>query len=126
MAADERAQTARLHVMGSGDTLDSLEGDGTFVQTFASTEHIAVAKITIRPGGASETRRHGGDAAMHVLRGTLNVLLTDGADSNGRRWFELHPDDGFFVPEGTRYELRNVTGDELQVMVGVAPSSVVD
>ena len=46
MAADERAQTARLHVMGAGDTLDSLEGDGAFVQTFASTEHLTVAKIT--------------------------------------------------------------------------------
>lgn len=126
MAADERAETARLHVIGSGDTLDSLEGDGAFVQTFASTEHLAVAKITIRPGGHSDTRRHGGDGAMHVLRGTLNVLLTDGADSNGRRWFELHPDDGFFVPEGTSYELRNVTGDEIQVMVGVAPSFAVD
>jgi mannose-6-phosphate isomerase-like protein (cupin superfamily) len=126
MAADERARAARLHVMRSADTLDGLEGDGTFVQTFASTEHLTVARITIRPGGHSDARRHGGDAAMHVVRGTLNVLLTDGADSKGRRWFELHPDDGFFVPEGTRYELRNVTGEELQVMVGVAPSLAVE
>jgi mannose-6-phosphate isomerase-like protein (cupin superfamily) len=126
MAADERARVARLLVLGSGDTLDSLEGEGAFVQTFASTEHLSVAKITIRPGGHSDTRRHGGDAAMHVLRGTLNVLLTDRADSNGRRWFELHSDDGFFVPEGTSYELRNVTADETQVMVGVAPSFAVD
>ena len=126
MAADERDQVTRLRVLGSGDTLDSLEGDGRSSQTFASTEHLSVQKVTIRPGGHSDTRRHGGDASMHVLHGTLNVLLTDAADSNGRRWFELRPDDGFFVPEGTRYELRNVTAGEIQVMVGVAPSFTVD
>lgn len=122
MAADERAAASRLQVLGSGATLDSLEGDGAFVQTFASTEHLTVEKITIRPGGHSATRRHGGDAAMHALNGTLNVLLTEGPDSHGQRWFEVHPDDGFFVPEGTSYELRNVTGDEVQVLTGVAPS----
>ncbi len=58
--------------------------------------------------------------------GTLNVLLTDGPDSHGQRWFEVRPDDGFFVPEGTSYELRNVTGDEIQVMAGVAPSFTTD
>jgi quercetin dioxygenase-like cupin family protein len=124
MAAADRAASARLRVMRSGDTLDSFEGVGTFVQTFASTEHITCERVTIRPGGRSNTRRHGGDASLHVLRGTLNLLLTDGADSKGQRWFETHPEDGYFVPEGTSYELRNVTGDDVQVMVGVAPSYV--
>jgi mannose-6-phosphate isomerase-like protein (cupin superfamily) len=122
MAAAERAAETRLRLVGAGETLDSLEGDGAFVQTFASTEHLTVEKITIRPDGHSDTRRHGGDAAMHVLEGTLNVLLTEGPDSHGQRWFEVHPEDGFFVPEGISYELRNVTGDEVQVMTGVAPS----
>jgi quercetin dioxygenase-like cupin family protein len=78
--------------------------------------------VELRPGGRTDDRRHGGDVAMHVLAGTLNVLLTEGADPQGRRWFELHPDDGFFVPEGTSYALHNVTDTNVEAMVAVAPS----
>jgi quercetin dioxygenase-like cupin family protein len=122
MAASERDAQARLHVLDARDLLERLEGVGSLVSTYVSTEHLTVERVELRPGGRTDDRRHGGDVAMHVLAGTLNVLLTEGADPEGRRWFELHPDDGFFVPEGTSYALHNVTDTNVEAMVAVAPA----
>ena len=36
-------------------------------------------------------------------------------------WFELHPQDGFFVPPGTRYRAFNMGGEPTEYLFGVAP-----
>lgn len=122
MAATERADDARLHVLGDRDTLDRLEGTGALVRTYVSTEHLTAERVVLRPGGCTDARRHGGDAAMHVLDGTVNVLLTEAPTAAGQRWFELHAGDGFYVPEGASYELRNITDTPAEAMVAVAPA----
>jgi mannose-6-phosphate isomerase-like protein (cupin superfamily) len=122
MAAAEREADARLHVFGARDVLERLEGTGALVRTYVSTEHLTAEQVELRPGGRTDARRHGGDAAMHVLTGAVNVLLTESPNAAGQRWFELHPDDGFYVPEGASYELHNVTGTPAQTMVAVAPA----
>jgi quercetin dioxygenase-like cupin family protein len=122
MAASERDGLARLHLLDSRRLLERLEGVGSLVSTYVSTEHLTVERVELRPGGRTDDRRHGGDGAIHVLAGTINVLLTEGADPQGQRWFELHPDDGFFVPEGSSYALHNVTDTNVEAMVAVAPA----
>jgi len=122
MASSERAHGSRITVIGQADRLGGLDGDGAFVETMVSTEHMTAGKVTLRAGGSTQPRRHGGDATFHVVEGRLNVLLTDGPNQDGQRWFELQPDDGFFVPQGTVYELRNVTAEQGEVMFAVAPS----
>ena len=122
MAAAERDEALRLHVFDDRSVLERLEGTGTLVRTYVSTEHLTVEQVVLRPGANGEARRHGGDAAMHVLTGTVHVLLSDGPNAAGQRWFELHPDDGFYVPQGVGYELRNVTDAQAEVMIGVAPA----
>lgn len=121
-AAAERERALRLHVFDDRSVLDRFEGTGALVRTYVSTEHLTVEQVVLRPGGNGEARRHGGDAAMHVLTGTVHVLLIDGPNAAGQRWFELHSDDGFYVPEGVGYELRNVTDVPTEVMIGVAPA----
>jgi mannose-6-phosphate isomerase-like protein (cupin superfamily) len=122
MAAAERAAEARLIVLGDRDVLDRLEGTGALVRTYVSTEHLTTERVVLRPGGVTDVRRHGGDAAMHVLTGAINVLLTEAPNAAGQRWFELHADDGFYVPEGTSYQLRNITDMPAEAMVAVAPA----
>jgi mannose-6-phosphate isomerase-like protein (cupin superfamily) len=125
MAAAEREATQRLHVIDDPRVLEGLEGSGALVRTFASTEHMTVEQVILRQGGSGEPRRHGGDTAMHVVSGTAHVLLTDGPNDAGHRWFELHADDGFFLPEGVGYQLRNIADEPAVVMVAVAPSYAV-
>jgi quercetin dioxygenase-like cupin family protein len=118
-AKAERDREATMRAMRDDDVLWSLEGRATLVGTYVSTEHLTAARIVQRPGGSTDVRSHGGDATMHIVRGTANVLLHD---VEGQRWFEVRAGDGFFLPEGTRYELRNVTGSDTEVMFAAAPS----
>ena len=119
LAKVERDREATMRALRDDDVLWSLEGQATLIGTYVSTEHLTAARIVQRPGGRTDVRSHGGDATMHIVRGTANVLLHD---VEGQRWFEVRPGDGFFLPEGTRYELRNVTGSDTELMFAVAPS----
>lgn len=118
-AKAERDREATMRAMRDDDVLWSLEGRSTLIGTYVSTEHLTASRIVQRPGASTDVRSHGGDATMHIVRGTANVLLHD---VEGQRWFEVRAGDGFFLPEGTRYELRNVTGSDTEVMFAAAPS----
>jgi len=123
MRRDEHDRAATMHVLREGDLLWRLEGSGggALSAIYLSTEHITAGKVELRPGGQTEVMSHGGDKTLYLLQGTLNVLLPDADGPKGQRWFELAPRDGFFLPEGTRHQLRNFSGETVRVMFAVAP-----
>jgi mannose-6-phosphate isomerase-like protein (cupin superfamily) len=66
---------------------------------------------------------HAGDCSGYVTEGRLNLLLPEGVDgSAGKLWFEVDPDDGFYVPGGTPYQLFNMTDRPARLLFGVAPT----
>lgn len=118
-ARAERERSATLRLLDDRLALWSLTGEGTLLGRFASTEHLTVAKVVQNPGGRSDVLQHGGDASLHVTSGVVNIAVhTD----ERRSWFEVPQDDGFFVPQGTRYEFRNMTGSDCELMLAVAPT----
>lgn len=123
MQREEHDRAATMRVLSEGDLLWRVEGsDGGAVSSlYVSTEHLTAGKVRLRPGGQTGVQHHGGDKTLHVLEGTLNVYLPDADGPNGQRWFELAPEDGFYLPEGTRHQLRNVGGDDAEVLFAVAP-----
>jgi quercetin dioxygenase-like cupin family protein len=120
-ASDERRAVATMWVLRDDDIVWGLEGRA-LVGTYVSTEHLLAGRIVLPAGAATGVRRHDGDAAIHVIEGTVNVLL-ERPTSQGQRWFELARDDGFYVPAGASYALRNITGVRASAMIGVAPAS---
>ena len=56
-----------------------------------------------------------------MLKGRVNILIDDPDASPV--WFELHPQDGFYIPQGTRYLAFNVGGEPAEYQVGIAPLS---
>jgi quercetin dioxygenase-like cupin family protein len=84
----------------------------------ASTEQLSVGKTQILPGRKSDVQSHAGDESLYVLAGTLNVHLPE---NEGTRWFELHPRDGFFTPEGTAHQYYNMSDRPVEFIYGVAP-----
>jgi len=109
-----------MRVLREADVLWRLEGDRqqVLVGILVSTEHFTIGKIRLLPGQSTGTRAHGGDLALYVLDGQMNVKLPE---HDGPSWFEMKPKDGFFVPQGTRYEIHNIIGRPLEAMFGVAP-----
>jgi mannose-6-phosphate isomerase-like protein (cupin superfamily) len=85
----------------------------------ASTEHLTAGVHRLSPGAQGAVRQHRGSVGMYVTKGRLNILLPE-ADTLPV-WFELHPQDGFYLPEDTPYRLFNMGGEEAEVLWGCAP-----
>lgn len=118
-SAAAQAQQA-MRVLRDADLQWRLEGrtQSAIVGIYAATEHLTVGRMTLLPGQRSDVLTRGGDEGLYVLRGTLNILVPD---TEGQRWFELHPQDGFYLPEGTAHQYQNLTAEPVDLLFGVAP-----
>lgn len=112
------AQTMR--VVRRNDRLWRLEGhdDPVLVGILASTEHLTVATMDLRPSQRSSIQRHAGDKSGYVLDGTIGIRF--GADA-GREWLEVAPRDGFYIPEGVPHRFYNLSSATARMIFGVAP-----
>jgi quercetin dioxygenase-like cupin family protein len=122
-AAAERARARHTqHVLRPADVLWRLE---LLVGILFSTDQLTCGTIELLPGRRSDVRVHAGDCSGYVTDGRLNLLLPEGVDgSAGKLWFQVDPDDGFFVPSGTPYQLFNMTDGPVRLLFGVAPTYV--
>jgi mannose-6-phosphate isomerase-like protein (cupin superfamily) len=111
----------RLRVVTARDALLRLEGDGqkVLVEIFVSTEHLTVGRMTLQPGQQTEPDARGGDEGLYLLEGQLLLRLPE---HDGPRCFELHPGDGFYVPEGVPRQFFNYADQPARLMFGVAPA----
>jgi quercetin dioxygenase-like cupin family protein len=122
--AEEREQTqATIRVIRETDLLWRIEGDAhpLPVALLVSTVHLTVGRIELLPGERSDWSRHAGDESLYVTDGVLHVRARG---DRGGGWFELHPDDGCFLPAGTEHEYHNVGGDPARFVFGVAPTDL--
>ncbi|MDQ3250016.1 MAG: cupin domain-containing protein [Chloroflexota bacterium] len=88
------------------------------VGLLCATEHLTVGKMVLLPGQHTALQTHAGDESLYLLEGTLNMLCPDKA---GQRWFELNPQDGFYLPAGAPHQYYNMTGKPVTLIFGVAP-----
>jgi quercetin dioxygenase-like cupin family protein len=110
-----------MRVVRDSDLLWELDGpeQGALTGLYVSTEHLTAGRTSIAPGKHSEIHRHGGDECLYVLSGILNVQLPE---AEGKSWFELHPQDGFYVPAGVPHQYWNMGKGEALFMFGIAPN----
>ncbi|GAB4431100.1 MAG: hypothetical protein OHK0015_17150 [Chloroflexi bacterium OHK40] len=121
MERDAVHREATIRVIREGDLLWRLEGEvhPAPIGLLCSTEHLTVGKLRLLPGQQTDPQVHGGDEALYVVSGTLNIRLPE---AQGPRWFELRPGDGFFVPQGIHHEYFNISGAPTELVFGVAPN----
>jgi mannose-6-phosphate isomerase-like protein (cupin superfamily) len=112
---------AKIRVIREADWLWSMDRGDPRVLTgiMASTDQLTAGACRISPGGRSDERVHGGALGVYVTKGRVNILIEVAETSPV--WFELHPQDGFYVPPGTRYRAFNMGGEPAEYLFGVAP-----
>ena len=112
---------AKIRVIREADWLWSMDRGDPRVLTgiMASTDQLTAGACRISPGGRSDERVHGGALGVYVTKGRVNILIEVAETSPV--WFELHPQDGFYVPPGTRYRAFNMGGEPTEYLFGVAP-----
>jgi quercetin dioxygenase-like cupin family protein len=110
-----------IRVLRSPDILWRMEGEHRplLVGILASTEHLTAGVIRLLPGQQSDVRQHGGDSSLYVRSGTLHVHVSDQPPPS---WHELAPGDGFYLPQGTRYQFYNLSAEPAELTFGVAPA----
>jgi mannose-6-phosphate isomerase-like protein (cupin superfamily) len=118
-SAPAASQRGRLTVIRPQDYLWRLDGDRAPVLTgiIASTPQLTVARCEVRGSNWSGWLSQFGDTGGYVLAGTL-LLQPD----EGRSWHELRQGDGFYLPGGQRYQVRNAGADITTYLIGSAPS----
>ena len=109
-----------IQVLRDGDINWRLEGDTQelLLGILVSTEHLTVAKGCLLLGQNTPLRSHSGDQSIYVLDGILNIRVPD---REGQKWFEVHPADGFYLPEGVTYQFFNGLDTPARFIFGVAP-----
>jgi quercetin dioxygenase-like cupin family protein len=113
------------HVVRVEQPLWRLEGDESqiLVGIHLSTDQLTAGMVDLQPGQQSDVRTHGGDMTGYVCEGRLNLCLLEDSDNpRAKKWFQIDPGDGFFVPEGTRYHFFNMTDAPVRALFGVAPT----
>ena len=66
---------------------------------------------------------HGGDESLYLLEGTLNIHTPE---NEGQCWFELSPQDGFYIPQGAPHQYYNISSQPVTLIFGVAPNYLPD
>ncbi|HUY44242.1 MAG TPA: cupin domain-containing protein [Streptosporangiaceae bacterium] len=117
----QRRVPRRLVVVRESEYWWQLDGTSGVVLSgiIASTPHLTVARSEVRGHRWSGWLAHGGDSSGYVLSGVLVLRVSGGSD---RGWHELTPGDGFFIPEGSQYQVRNGTSRNAVYLAGAAPS----
>lgn len=121
-AAQAKAESeAKIKVLREADRLWSLDAEhpGVLTGVIASTDQLTAGTQRLLPGARSSIQQHGGAAGLYVLSGRLNILLEE--TDVTPVWFELHPRDGFYIPEGVKYRTFNMGGESAEFVFGVAP-----
>jgi quercetin dioxygenase-like cupin family protein len=109
-----------MRMVRRSDLIWRLEGrrQQTLVGLYCATEHLTVGLLRLLPGQTSDIEVHGGDEALYLLSGSLNILAPE---AEGQVWFELHPKDGFYLPAGAPHQYHNVGAEPVELLFGVAP-----
>lgn len=111
----------KLTIVRDNDYRWQIDGPGKVVLSgiIASTPHLTVARSEIRGHTWSGWLSHGGDASGYVLSGELALRLSGGSSRN---WHRLTVGDGFYIPQDSQYQVRNLAAANAVYLAGAAPS----
>ena len=122
MARAEIEREHTIRVVGEHDLLWRYEGGNgqeVLVGLLVATEHLTVGKMFLLPGQHTDLQTHGGDESLYLLEGILHMHCPE---KEGQQWFELKPQDGFYIPVGVSHAYYNMTDKPVTLVFGVAPT----
>ena len=84
----------------------------------SSNDYGHMGEMILPAGGygprCSDPDSHAGDAALYCIDGPVTINLVDLCES-----FVLYPEDSFFIPAGTKYQLVNFESKPCKVVFAI-------
>lgn len=119
-AREEARRAGTMQLLDEREVLWALDGaERVLVGIRVSTERMTVGTVDLRPSQRSDVHAHAGDECVFAASGKVGIHLPE---HDGQRWFELAPEDGMFIPEGTPHRYQNVSDAPTRLFFIVAPS----
>lgn len=121
LAQPEAERGFAMKVLRDSDILWRMEGQQkqSLTGLLVSTDQLTAGKVFLLPGQQTEMEIHGGDECLYLSEGNL-ALCIEAPDASP--WFELKPGDGFYLPQGTPHQYRNISDKPAVILFGVAPN----
>jgi len=120
LASEEARRAQTMKIVGRRDILWRLEGEErVLVGIRVSTERLTVGSVHLHPGQRTDVHVHGGDECVFALEGEFGVRLPE---HDGQQWYELEPEDGIFIPQGTPHRYQSFSSRPATFFFVVGPS----
>jgi mannose-6-phosphate isomerase-like protein (cupin superfamily) len=113
-----RLEEGRMVTLREESSLHFIHGytSPILMTLYASTQALTAGTFELRPSTMGEAEVHPGDEVLFALEGCIHVYLPDSFD-----WFELHPLDCLYLPEGTRHSYSNTGASVAKAAFCVVP-----
>jgi len=117
--ADARV-TGAVYAVREHEKLNSVHGTAhpMLIRFITSNDYGHFGEFVLPAGGygprCSDPDSHAGDAALYCIEGPVTVNLVDLQES-----FVLYPEDSFFLPANTKYQLVNFENHTIKVVFAV-------
>ena len=124
--ADREQEKCRIKRIPPDETLILIHGteNETKFRFFVSNERLHVGTFVICAGKLSDPEVHGGDEALCVLQGSLQISLIqehEREDAVMRDAIQVLAGQKFFIPEGVRHQYFNLTSEMCEVLFIISP-----
>ncbi|NCB73703.1 MAG: cupin domain-containing protein [Clostridia bacterium] len=112
--------TGAVYAVREHEKLNSVHGTAhpMLIRFITSNDYGHFGEFILPAGGygprCSDPDTHAGDAALYCIEGPVTVNLVDLQES-----FVLYPEDSFFLPAGTKYQLVNFENHAIKVVFAV-------
>ena len=123
----EKQAKYKMRCIPPGESLTLIHGteNETKFRFFVSNERLHVGTFVVCPGKLSDPEVHGGDEALCVLQGSLQISLTqehERKDVVMRDAIQVMEGQKYFIPEGVRHQYFNLTSEMCEVLFIVSPT----
>ncbi len=112
--------TGAVYAVREHEKLNSVHGTAhpMLIRFITSNDYGHFGEFILPAGGygprCSDPDTHAGDAALYCIDGPVTVNLVDLQES-----FVLYPEDSFFLPANTKYQLVNFENHAIKVVFAV-------
>ncbi len=126
ISGEEARKNKRLIHIPPEKMLNLIHGkeNHILVSFFVSNDFVHFGKIKIPKGIYSDPETHKGDEVLFVLQGKLTVqVYNDDEEDTGvlHESYEIHPQEQFFIPEGSKHRYLNFSNEIVEAVFGIAP-----
>jgi mannose-6-phosphate isomerase-like protein (cupin superfamily) len=100
-------------------------GKNNFIRRsfIVSNDYLHTSLVSLLPGRISDYERHGGDEVLTVIKGEMNVVVSEDENDSSvsAESFNLREEEKMLIPEGFKHRFLNIHSKPVLFYSCIAP-----